>query len=311
MIRPVELSVIIPVYNGEDFIGATIQSVLSNSSGFPVECIVIDDGSNDDTSNIIDTYQGQIRTYRQNNSGEGSAVNLGLKHSRGMYAVVVSADDPVLTPKLFEGVTSFFLSNKNVVAWYPDWNIIDSQGRKVKTIKLPDYDFNDLFSRNKVLPGPGTWFRIDAALAIGGRDTKWKYVGDYDFWLRLSRMGSLVHRSGVLAQWRRHPLSTSIAERGLAMAQERISVIEEFIKKNEDELSTNSISLARAHASYMAARLGFFSKSVNSRKLFLESIKINTRVVTSIKLHEMIFMLTFPMSKNLTDFLQRLRKKDA
>ena len=306
----VELSVVIPVYNGEDFIESTIQSVLSNSNGFFVECLVIDDGSTDGTSDILGIFKGQIRTFRQHNSGEGAAVNKGLELARGKYVVVVSADDPVLTPKLFEGVAFFFESNPGVVAWYPDWNIIDFQGQVLKTITLPPYDFGDLFSKNKVLPGPGTWFRTAAAIAIGGRKTHWKYVGDYDFWLRLSRQGSLVHRSEVLAQWRRHSRSTSIAERGLAMSQERILVIEEFINENDGNLSAGSVSLARANARYIAAKLGFFSRSVNSRKLFLESVKLDIRVLASGKPHEILFMLTFPLSKYLIDLLLKVRKSN-
>ncbi len=307
----VELSVVIPVYNGEDFIESTIQSVLSNSNGFSIECLVIDDGSTDRTSEILETFEGQIRTFRQLNSGEGAAVNKGLELARGKYVVVVSADDPVLTPNLFEGVASFFESNSEAVAWYPDWNIIDFQGQVLKTVKLPPYDFNDLFSKNKVLPGPGTWFRTAAAKSIGGRKTHWKYVGDYDFWLRLSRQGSFVHRSGVLAQWRRHSRSTSIAERGLAMSQERILVIEEFIKDNDGNLSAGSVSLARANARYLSAKLGFFSRSIKSRELFLESLKIDVRVLASSKPHEILFMLTFPLSKYLIDLLLKVRKPNG
>ena len=307
----VELSVVIPVYNGEDFIGLTIQSVLTNSSGFNAECIVIDDGSTDRTSEIIDSYFGHIRTHRQSNSGEGAAVNKGLEMARGKYTVVVSADDPVLTPELFNGVTTFFGSRADVVAWYPDWHIIDFQGRILKTVRLPDYSFNDLFSKNKVLPGPGTWFRTDSALAIGGRQTKWKFVGDYDFWLRLSRLGQFVHRSAVLAQWRRHSLSTSINQRGLAMSKERISVIEEFILNNNVTLDSRSITLARANSRYLAAKLGFFSRDVNSRKLFFESIKLDKRVLRSAKVHEILFMAFFPASKVFIDLLLKLRKFNA
>lgn len=307
----VELSVVIPVYNGERFIGTTIQSVLTHSTGFNVECIVIDDGSTDSTPQIIESHLGEIRTYRQVNLGEGAAVNKGIELATSKYILVVSADDPVLTPNLFEGVASFFDGNPKVVAWYPDWNMIDLNGQIVKCVKLPDFDFEDLFSKNKVLPGPGTWFRAEAALAIGGRRTKWKYVGDYDFWLRISRLGSIVHRPELLAQWRKHALSTSIAERGLLMAQERISVIEEFIEDNKGELSPQSISLAKAHSRYLAARIGFFSRSVNARTLFFESIKLDFKVLPSIQIHEILFMISFPFSKILIDLLLKFGRKNA
>lgn len=303
----VELSVVIPVYNGEDFIGSTIESVLSNSSGFNVECVVIDDGSCDRTPEILETFNGRIRVHRQSNAGESAAVNKGLQLALGHYIVVVSADDPVLTSKLFEGVARFFEANPHVVAWYPDWNVIDENGFVLHQNLLPEYKFKDLFARNKVLPGPGTWFRAEAALAIGGRRTKWKYVGDYDFWLRLSQHGLLMHRSGVLAQWRRHAGSTSISERGPQMASERIQVIEDFILEFEERLNPKMKSLARAHASYLAAKLGYFSPKVDSRKLICSSLKHNFKILFYAKPHEIIFMLTFPVSKKALDMLSRKR----
>lgn len=303
----VELTVVIPVYNGEDFIGTTVESVLSHSTGFNVECLVIDDGSNDRTPEILASFKGQIRVHRQANAGEGAAVNRGLELALGDYVVIVSADDPVLTPKLFEDVTLFFKVNPRVVAWYPDWKIIDENGSDLRQIFLPEYTFNDLFSRNKVLPGPGTWIRTEAALAIGGRSTKWKYVGDYDFWLRLSQHGMLVHRPGIFAQWRSHARSTSISERGPQMARERIQVIEEFIEEYGQNIDPKMKSLARAHASYLAAKLGFFSREVNSRKLIFASFSHDLRILRYAKPRELAFMLTFPLSKRTIDFFSSLR----
>ena len=303
----VELSVVIPVYNGEDFIGSTIESVLSHSNGFNVECVVVDDGSFDRTPEILESFNGRVRVHRQSNAGESAAVNKGLQLALGHYIVVISADDPVLTSKLFEGVVQYFEANPRVVGWYPDWNVIDENGLVLRQNLLPEYEFKDLFSRNKVLPGPGTWFRTEAALAIGGRKTKWKYVGDYDFWLRLSQYGFLVHRSGVLAQWRKHARSTSISERGPQMAFERIQVIEEFIEEFEERIDPKMKSLARAHASYLAAKLGYFSRNVNSRKLIFDSLKHNFRIIFYAKPHEIIFMLTFPVSKKCLDLISRRR----
>lgn len=308
-VNPVELSILIPVYNGEDFIGSTIDSVLEHSKGFNVECIVIDDGSNDNTPKIIQKYGQKIRAFHQLNMGESAAVNKGLELAHGEYAVVVSADDPVMTSDLFSGVVEFFDNNPAVVAWYPDWNVIDDSGATLKEMHLPEFDFEDLFARNIVLPGPGTWFRVKTALEIGGRRIRWRYVGDYDFWLRLSRYGELVHRPGQLAQWRKHLRSTSISERGPAMAQERVRVIEDFISEHKDTLDRKSKSLALAHANYLAARLGFFSSEVNSRRLFYKALSLDARVIKSINPYEAIFMLTFPFSKYLTDTLKKFLKK--
>jgi glycosyltransferase involved in cell wall biosynthesis len=302
----IHLSVVVPVYNGEAFIEETIESFLRHADGYPAECIVVDDGSLDQTLKIVNGYSDKIRIYQQENAGEGSAVNKGLNEAYGDFVVVVSADDPVLTSELFSGVIEFFKYNPEIVAWYPNWNIIDENNHVRRTVKLPAYDFKDLFSRNKVLPGPGTWFRLEHALSIGGRNPKWKYVGDYDFWLRLSMKGKLAHRDAVVAQWRSHTGSTSIAERGSRMSKERIQVIDDFIIANQGKLDRTNVSLARAHAHYLAAKLGFFSLEVNSRKLLFESLRLNPMVLLSAKPHEIIFMIFFPFSKYLVNFAKRI-----
>jgi glycosyltransferase involved in cell wall biosynthesis len=308
MDQQIQLSVVIPVYNGGGYIRETIDSVLINSEGFPVECIVIDDGSTDITPEIIDSYKDKVRKFRQVNAGESAAVNRGLAEALGEYIVIVSADDPILTPKLFCGVVDFFENHTSAVAWYPDWRVINDLGEVTKQITLKDFEFYDLFCKNQVLPGPGTWFRASAARAIGGRRSKWKYVGDYDFWLRLSMFGDLVHRRAVLAQWRSHSGSTSISHRGPEMAAERIGVIEEFIEEFRGRLLQEHSKVALASAHYFAARLGFFSPEVDSRRLFIRAVSHSTRIITIKRIHEIFFMVTFPASKWIVDFFSTRKR---
>jgi glycosyltransferase involved in cell wall biosynthesis len=302
----VSLSVVIPVYNGADYLAETIDSVLHFSEGLRVEIVVIDDGSTDETPEILRSYANRIHLLTQVNSGESSAVNSGLEKALGRFVVVISADDPVFSRELFLGVEEFFGNNPKAVAWFPDWRVIDGAGRVVKINELPEFSFRELFAWNHVLPGPGTWIRREAALKIRGRRVKWKYVGDFDFWLRLSLIGDLVHREGVIAQWRSHAKSTSVALRGLDMANERIAVIDEFVSEFRSEISEDLVSLARANSYYLAAKLGFFSKEVNSRKLFILALRSNPRFFLRAKIHECIFMLFFPVSKALVDLLRIL-----
>lgn len=85
------LSVIIPVYNGERFIRQALQSTLSQDHP-PAEIIVVDDGSNDGTADIVTSVPG-VRLIRQANQGPGSARNRGLGASRGDLICFLDADD--------------------------------------------------------------------------------------------------------------------------------------------------------------------------------------------------------------------------
>jgi glycosyltransferase involved in cell wall biosynthesis len=304
--KPV-FSIITPVYNGEDYLRETIESILHKSQGFSCEFIVVNDGSTDGTENILKTYSQSIKFISQVNSGESSAVNTGLALATGTLILIVSADDPILTPRLFEGVEKMFLSDPKLAAIYPDWNLINSKGEILKTIKVPDYSNELLIGQCRTLPGPGSIFRASFAKQIGGRDVKWKFVGDYDFWLRLSRVGEIRHRSEVLAQWRSHSGSTSIAQRGEVMAIERIQVIENFIQNYP--LSSNMKRKAVASSYYMAARLSFFSKTIPGKKYLIKAFIHRRGIPETASLLVVLYITLLPLTRWLINPLYLLTNK--
>ena len=291
------ISVITPVYNGEDFIQETINSVLNISQNYNIEYIVVNDGSTDQTLEQLKKFEGRIKVFTKINGGESSAVNFGLQKANGDLVLIVSADDPLPSEEIFNGAEDFFTSDPNVVAWYPNWTIIDEHGIQMREVEVDDYSDELLIGRFRCLPGPGTLIRRSAALAIGGRNEKWTFVGDYDFWLRLSRVGRLVKRNDVLAQWRFHEGSTSIAKRGLEMAMERVAVIEEFLSANRVDLDLER--QAKAHAYYFAARLSFFDPRVDGKRLLRQALKANRMRIEEGKYLVFFFIMTSPLSRIL------------
>ena len=301
------ISIITPVYNGEAFIAETINSVLEKSSKVNFEYIVVNDGSTDSTQNILEQFGKTIRVVYQKNQGESMAINQGISLALGKLILVVSADDPLLTANLFENVFELFDSTPELAAIYPDWQMIDDIGNVIKTIQVPDYSDELLIGRCRTLPGPGVIFRTSFAQQIGGRRSKWTYVGDYDFWLRLSRVGEIRHRPEVLAQWRYHANSTSVTKRGLKMANERIAVIEDFLANNSVEDSLSRCALGTSY--YMAARLVFFSNDVPGRKYLLKAFKCRRGWVEEAQLQVIAYILLLPISRWLLNpILERSKK---
>lgn len=304
--KPV-FTVITPVFNGEEYIRETVNSVLDAAQGFSLEYLVVDDGSTDATHQILLEFSESIKIIRKQNGGEPSAVNRGLEESLGEFILILSADDPLFTSEIFNGVQEFFNRNKGLVAWYPNWRKIDDRGNLIEEIVPLEFSLERVLGLGMCLPGPGTIFRANAAKEIQGRSTKIKFASDFEFWLRLSQVGEIVHRNQLVAQWRQHSRSTSIALRGKAMGEERIQLIDSFIEKYsvDQELAKS----AKASARYFAAALGVFDKCVNSRKLIIESILIRRGLPEVAKIRVVIFALLHPSSFYITRLIAKLSRR--
>ena len=298
-----KISIITTVFNGEDYLESTIESVLDCASEINFEYIVINDGSTDKTSNILHKYATEIKVINQDNIGESASVTKGFNLAKGELVMVLSADDPLFTKEIFRNMFELFEENENLVAVYPDWNLIDSTGKILKKILVPDYSDELLIGRFRTLPGPGVIIRKKAALTIGGRRSKWVYVGDYDFWLRLSRIGEIRHRPQVLAQWREHPNSTSVKRKNFAMASERIAVIEEFVE--EFKINDKLKKMALGNAYYMAARLSYFDPKIPGRKWLMQALRYRRGIPEESKLSHLLFLMTFPISFKVTKLFHK------
>ena len=294
------ISVIVPVYNGENYLSETIDSILASTNTFECEVVVVDDGSTDSTSKICARYGKRINYLRQDNQGEFSATNNGLYLAKGEYILVVSHDDPMLSAALIPKAIKVLENNPRMVCAYPDWQVIDSDGSVIDTKIVNEYSEEELVGKFNCLPGPGAVFRRKDAIAIGGR-RNWKYVSDYDFWLRLSRQGEFIRIPGVLAQWRSHKNSTSVSMKSLDMAQERIDVIENFIHGNKVDKKISRMSLSSAY--YFAARLGVFSSKIPAKKWIATSFLKRKGWPEVANPLIVLFILSLPFSKFLLKLL--------
>lgn len=297
-------TIVIPVYNGQSHIGETVQSVIKYSHHQNREIIVVNDGSTDKTLELLDMYKSEIKIVNQPNAGEANAVNTGISLAKGRYTLVVSADDPLISEELFDYARRIMDSDEKIVAVYPDWQMIDLENNIISIKVCPDYSFEELLGEFHCIPGPGTAFRTEDARQIGGRNSAYRFVSDYDFWLRLASRGTFAHIPQVLAQWRSHNESTSIGKRGRAMALERIDVISNFLYEHPqtEDLSRQ----ARACSLYNAGILAFFDPEVPGRKWMVEALITNKRWVKSSKLHIVAYLLTLPLSRIIYRSLSEL-----
>jgi len=120
-----DISVIIPTYNGSKFIKETIESVLSQTI-LPKEIIVVDDGSTDDTKNILKTYHNHVRYIYQKNAGSAAATNTGIKASSGDFLAFLDHDD-IWHPKKMELQLALLLNNKHLKAAFCLFDIFSKE----------------------------------------------------------------------------------------------------------------------------------------------------------------------------------------
>jgi glycosyltransferase involved in cell wall biosynthesis len=137
-------SVVINNYNYGRFVGAAIDSALAQT--WPhVEVIVVDDGSSDDSKQIIRGYGDRIVSIFKVNGGQASAVNTGIAAARGDVIVILDSDDVLLPEALSQVVPLFDDPTISHVHW-PMWEIDangDRNGKQFPALPLPQGDLRD------------------------------------------------------------------------------------------------------------------------------------------------------------------------
>lgn len=300
-----DFSIITPVFNGEYWISKTIKSVLETCANFKYEYIVVNDGSVDGTKEILSTYSNEIKIVNQENQGEAASVNIGLNLARGKYIIVVSADDPMRSSELLTLAKATLDSDENIVCAYPSWSVIDKSTNILRNIDVEDYSEHALIGEFKCLVGPGGVFRRETALQIGGRQKHLRFTSDYDFWLRLSRKGRFQRIPGFLAYWREHESSTSIAYRGVEMANERILMMQDFLASNP-EIPKKIKKSAISSAYYQAALLVYFDPNIPAKKLMTMALFAHPRNLLSFQKKVLAYIFLLPFSIPLLGMLRTL-----
>lgn len=185
-----EISVVIPTYNRYGVLKRAIHSVLAQTHK-PKEIIIIDDGSNDKTSQIIKEFP-QINYYYQENAGVSSARNLGIKYSKSKWIAFLDSDDEWHKDKLQEHIF-FHKQHPQVLMSYTDekWMRDDKEVKLPKKFhKVGGEIFCECLSHCIIAPS-ATLISKDLLDDIGDFDESLEVCEDYDLWLRVAIQNSI------------------------------------------------------------------------------------------------------------------------
>lgn len=201
------VTVILPVYNGENYVRFAIESVL-NQTLKDLELVVVDDGSTDSTPEILASYGPPLRYVRQENTGVAGAFNHGLRLARGNYISWLSHDDIFHPTKLEKQLDALSKLDSPGIC-YTDIQGIDAEGRVVTEHKLPEHVRGETLRH--VLTGGAICSACYSLMydrrcveQAGNYAVELKYTQDVDMLSRLVRRFPLVHVPEPLMQVREH-----------------------------------------------------------------------------------------------------------
>ncbi len=197
------VSVIIPTYNYGRFLRDAIDSALAQTYR-PIEVIVVDDGSTDDTPQVLATYGERIRVIRQDNRGVGAARNSGAAAARGEYLAFLDSDD-ILKPQSLEREIARFVADPSLGLVHCAAESVDGDGKllSVSLNGMEGWVATELLRLDREVigtPGSGIMVPKRVAAEIGGYDESLQPSEDWDFCYRIA----VRYRAGYI----REPLLT-------------------------------------------------------------------------------------------------------
>ena len=138
------VSIIIPVYNGSNYLEEAINSAL-NQTYSNIEILVVNDGSEDNgaTALISKKYENRIRYFEKSNGGVSTALNYGIERSEGEWILWLSHDDIFLPNRVLDDI-SFSNENPSIEIIYSDFATIDSKGKVIEFINYGETYINTL-----------------------------------------------------------------------------------------------------------------------------------------------------------------------
>ncbi len=209
------ISVVLPIYNGEKYLGEAIQSIL-NQTFTDFELLIIDDCSKDNGLEIAQSYKDpRIRILKnEKNLGLALSIDRGIQESRGQFIARMDQDDIALRQRFARQI--LYLENHRDIDIVGTWatTIGEKTGVKIRRPTNPDEVKASLLFRTSLIH-PTIMIRKSFLEKNGVRYGHFEnntvgFIEDYDFYTRAIQFGKLANISEVLLKYRKHSAQTSV-----------------------------------------------------------------------------------------------------
>jgi glycosyltransferase involved in cell wall biosynthesis len=276
-----KVSVLMPVYNGETFLRDAIDSIIGQTYS-DWELIIINDGSTDQSENIIKSYiDPRIRYYKnEQNIGLIATLNRGIDLCSGKFIARMDADD-ISTPERLKQQIDFLEKNNEYVMCGCNATVIDKNNNETgKIINLSTNEYlriNLLFSVPFI--HPSVMIKTDILKELK-YDPDYKYAEDYDLWCRIANKGKIYNIPNLSLKYRWHTTNVSVKN---SKAQEGVknNIIQRQIESlgisaNKKELFLHKVTFQQYNAKEKQKNIEF-NEYNNLDKWFLKIISANKK----------------------------------
>lgn len=250
------VSIITPVYNGEQYLLETIESALAQTyQNF--ELLIVNDGSTDNSADIIKPYlkDSRVKYIEQKNAGVAAARNTAIKQARGKYVGFLDQDDLWLNNKL-EVQIAALEQDMNVALVHSRHDVIDLMGNKTDYHLIPrasGYCLKDLFKENRIAVLT-VLIRKTIFDEIGLFNEQLSGVDDYDMWLRVTLKYPIKYINQSLASYRFH--DSNISKDSFKMTVLDLKTINTFLFENPTVINLIGKKTVRARLYELHHQLG-------------------------------------------------------
>lgn len=220
------ISLVTPSFNTARFLERTIRSVLGQRGDFDLEYLVVDGESTDGTLDILRRHEGRLAWVSEPDGGQSDAVNKGLRRATGDVVGWLNSDD-VLLPGALARVAAAFRRYPGAAWVHGRCRIIDPDDRPIRGWISAYKDWcsrhysRDLLLTENFISQMTVFWRRSALARVGLLDPGLHLAMDYDYWLRLARLGPPVYLPYPLACFRWYPQSKSGQEYRRQAEEER------------------------------------------------------------------------------------------
>ena len=274
-----KVSIVIPVYNGADYMRQAIDSALSQTYS-NIEIVVVNDGSSDDgaTERIALSYGNKVRYFPKENGGVASALNFGINEMTGDYFSWLSHDDLYHPEKVDSQVHALSGISHQRTVLYSDYTVFSDGSEAATEVKLtgvlPEH-FRFFITIKSVLHGCTLLIPRVAFDECGMFNETLRTTQDYDLWFRMAEKYEFVHLPQVLIKARQHAGQGTVKMHGIAQAE-----INDLLVKFVDQLrewevvsATNeSASLSYATIYRSMLQRGFPIPARHAKRLAIKSM---------------------------------------